>query len=87
MVVLVVAAAAAFAIALVASLMSRRDGVVAAVGVVLFVLVGAYQATGDEEGDGEAINGAAGLALWFVWLLAPWLIGIAVARLVRRNRG
>ena len=85
MIVLVVAAAA-LAVALAASLASGRDGVVAGAGAVLFVLVGAYQATGSDDGDGEAINGAAGFALWFVWLLAPWLIGIVVARVIRRRR-
>jgi hypothetical protein len=85
-VVVFVVAAIALAVAFAATLVSGRDGVVAAIGIALFLVLGAFQAWGGDEGGGEPIDGAAGFAFWVIWMLVPWLVGILVARLVRRNR-
>jgi hypothetical protein len=63
-----------------------RPAVALAAGVVVFVLVAAYVASGPRGSqDGEPITGAAGVLVVLLWVLVPWLAGIGVAALVRRR--
>jgi hypothetical protein len=64
-----------------------RPLLVVAIGIGLFVAAGAWQATASDDGAGETPNGLAGFWLAAVWVLLPWLVGVAIGRLIvpRRN--
>lgn len=79
--IVLVAFLAAFGLALVAPVVP-----VAAVGVALFIAGGAWQATASDEGPGETPHGAAGFILAAIWILLPWLVGLALGRLVASRR-
>jgi hypothetical protein len=82
-----VLAAIALALAFALSHWTGRDGVVAGIGIVVFIALAAYLApTRESDGAGEPIDGAVGVAFAFIWFLVPWMAGLLAARLVRRNR-
>jgi hypothetical protein len=60
---------------------------VVAAGIGLFVAAGTWQATASDDGLGETPNGVAGFWLAAAWVLLPWLVGVAIGRLIvsRRN--
>jgi hypothetical protein len=70
-----------FALALVA-----RPLVGTAVGIALFVAAGAWTATRPDDPPGETLNGAVAWLLAAVWVLLPWLVGVAVGSLIRSRR-
>jgi hypothetical protein len=59
-----------------------RPLVAAAIGIGLFIAAGAWQSTRPDDAPGEAINGAAGWMLATVWILLPWLVGVAIGSLI-----
>jgi hypothetical protein len=63
-----------------------RPVLVVALGVGLFIAGGSWQATASDEGPGETPNGVAGFWLAAVWILLPWLVGVAVGSLIASRR-
>jgi uncharacterized protein YggT (Ycf19 family) len=85
--VILVISGVALAIAFALTLWTGRDGLVAGIGTVIFLVLAAYLAPSREvEGAGDPIDGAAGVAFALVYFLVPWVAGLLGARLVRRNR-
>jgi hypothetical protein len=63
-----------------------RPPLVVATGIGLFVAAGAWQATASDDGIGESPNGVVGFWLAALWVLLPWLVGVAVGRLIVSRR-
>ena len=63
-----------------------RPLLVVAIGIGLFVAAGAWQATASDDGIGESPNGVVGFWLAALWVLLPWLVGVAVGRLIVSRR-
>ena len=59
-----------------------RPLVAAAMGIGLFIAAGAWQSTRPDHAPGEAINGVAGWMIAAVWILLPWLTGVAIGSLI-----
>jgi hypothetical protein len=75
----------ALLVAIALSLVMRPLLVVAA-GIGVFVAGGAWQATASDDDAGETPNGVAGFWLAAVWILLPWLVGVAIGRLAASRR-
>jgi hypothetical protein len=63
-----------------------RPLLVVAAGIGLFVAAGAWQATASDDGAGETPNAVAGFGLAALWVLLPWLVGVAIGRLIASRR-
>jgi len=60
---------------------------VVGLGIALFVVAGTWQAAASNDGrPGETPNGIAGFLLAIVWILLPWLLGVAVGGLIASRR-
>lgn len=57
-----------------------------AVGIGVFIAAGSWQAAASDEGPGETPNGAQGFWLAAWWVLLPWLVGVALGRLIASRR-
>jgi hypothetical protein len=57
-----------------------------AVGIGVFLVAGSWQATRSDEGPGETPNGFLGFWLALFWILLPWLVGVALGRLIASRR-
>jgi hypothetical protein len=84
-VIVVVIALFAFLLATALTL-AIRPLLVLALGVGVFVAAGSWQAMGSDEGPGETPNGVAGFWIAALWILLPWFMGVAVARLITSRR-
>jgi hypothetical protein len=63
-----------------------RPLLVVAAGIGLFVAAGTWQVTASDDGIGETPNGFAGFWLAALWVFLPWLVGVAVGRLIVSRR-
>jgi hypothetical protein len=83
----IVVVIALFALLLAAALtLAIRPLLVVALGVGLFIAAGSWQATASDEGPGETPHGVAGFWVAAFWILLPWLVGVAVGRLIVSRR-
>jgi hypothetical protein len=83
----IVVVIALFALLLAAALtLAMRPLLVVALGVGLFIAAGSWQATASDEGPGETPHGVAGFWVVAFWILLPWLVGVAVGRLIVSRR-
>ena len=84
----VIVAVIVFGALLLATLLTLaiRPLLVVALGVALFVAGGAWQATASDEGPGETPHGVVGFWLAAIWILLPWLVGVAVGSLIASKR-
>lgn len=63
-----------------------RPVLVLILGFGLFIAAGSWQATASDEGPGETPHGVAGFWVAAVWILLPWLGGVAAGRLIASRR-
>ena len=63
-----------------------RPLLVVATGIAVFIAAGAWQATASDDGTGETPTGVAGFFLAAFWVLLPWLVGVAIGRLIVSRR-